>query len=430
MSATAVATSGLRSDTVRDPSIGRRRIKIASVFTVMAAFLLWFALSMRASYVQFLLAKYPGPGVPVHTLATRPTAWVSLAVVVVIGGLAVADLLARRSVKVLAMSIAGLAFAISFLVWAYAAPNAGFLADPLPGTVSFATPLILGAMSGCLCERSAVINVAIEGQFLVAAFLASVFASMTQVGSLGLLGGVIAGIAMAALLALFAIKYHVNQVVLGVVLILLATGLTGFFLDQIPNVGSVTDFLNNPPVLLPIAIPGLASIPFLGDSFFNQTILVYIMYASVAFVTFLIFRTRWGLRVRAVGEHPTAADTVGIKVNRMRWQAVLLGGVFAGLGGAFFTVGSAGAFNRGDTGGNGFIALAALIMGRWHPIGATFAALFFGFMESLALQLGTTGRVPSDLLAMAPYVATIVVVAGFVGRVRPPAADGEPYVKG
>jgi simple sugar transport system permease protein len=219
-------------------------------------------------------------------------------------------------------------------------------------------------------------------------------------------------------------------VVLGVVLVLLATGLTGFLLDQIPSTEHATNLLNNPPILSPIAIPGLSDIPLVGQSLFDQTVLVYLMYVSVAFVSFLLFETRWGLRVRAVGEHPTAADTVGIKVNRMRWQSVLLGGVFAGLGGAYFTVGSTGAFDRGVTGGNGFIALAALIMGRWHPVGATVASLFFGFMWNLQNQLSFTQKIPSDLLGMTPYIATIIAVAGFVGRVRPPAADGEPYVKG
>ncbi|MGH3496843.1 MAG: ABC transporter permease, partial [Nocardioidaceae bacterium] len=187
--------------------------------------------------------------------------------------------------------------------------------------------------------------------------------------------------------------------------------------------------LNNPPTLSDISIPVLSNIPVVGDSLFNQTVLVYIMYVSVAVVTFLLFKTRWGLRVRAVGEHPQAADTVGIKVNRMRWQAVLFGGVFAGIGGAYFTIGSTGSFDRGVTGGNGFIALAALIMGRWHPVGATMAALFFGFMWNLQNQLSFTAKIPSDLLGMTPYLATIIAVAGFVGRVRPPAADGEPYVK-
>ena len=179
-----------------------------------------------------------------------------------------------------------------------------------------------------------------------------------------------------------------------------------------------------------IAVPGLSEIPILGGPLFNQTLLVYLMYVSVFVVTFLLFETRWGLRVRSVGEHPKAADTVGIKVNRVRWQAVLFGGVFAGLGGAYFTVGSTGSFDNDASAGNGFIALAAVIMGRWHPIGATFAALFFGFTWTLQAQLQVLDKIPGELLRASPYLATIIAVAGFVGRVRPPAADGVPYVKG
>ena len=168
----------------------------------------------------------------------------------------------------------------------------------------------------------------------------------------------------------------------------------------------------------------------MGEALFTQTLLVYLMYVAIVAVPFVLYQTRWGLRVRSVGEHPKAADTVGIRVNRVRWQAVLAGGGLAGLGGAYFTVGSSGSFDQDISNGQGFIALAAVIMGRWHPVGATLAALFFGFMWNLQNQVGLVGKVPSEFLGAAPYIATIVAVAGFVGRVRPPAADGEPYVKG
>jgi simple sugar transport system permease protein len=183
-------------------------------------------------------------------------------------------------------------------------------------------------------------------------------------------------------------------------------------------------------VLTAVKIPGLGDIPFIGPILFNQTALVYLTYVAIALVTFMLFETRWGLRVRSVGEHPKAADTVGINVTRVRYSAVLWAGVLAGLGGAFFTVGYAGAFSKEMTAGNGFIALAALIMGRWHPIGATVAALFFGFATQLQSQLQIVDTpIPGELLLMAPYLATIIAVAGLVGRVRAPKADGEPYVK-
>lgn len=419
---------------VRDPAEVRRRTKLSVILGVVTALLVYFALAIHTTHVQYILVQVPSADTPVHTITSKPTLWVCAALVLCIAVAAGVGLLPKGWLSLLAMVVAGLAFALGFLIWAYSdQPSGAFevkMANPLPGTLAIATPLILGALAGCLCERAAVINVAIEAQFIMASFFAALVASMASSTTAGLLGGIAAGVAVGALLAVFAIKYQVNQVVLGVVLVLLATGLTGFLLDQISSDQHAQNLLNSPPILSSIAIPGLSNIPVVGPSLFDQTVLVYLMYASVAVVTFLLFETRWGLRVRAVGEHPQAADTVGIKVNRMRWQAVLLGGVFAGLGGAYFTVGSTGSFDRGVTGGNGFIALAALIMGRWHPVGATIACVFFGFAWNLQNQLSFTQKIPSDLLGMTPYLATIIAVAGFVGRVRPPAADGEPYVKG
>jgi simple sugar transport system permease protein len=328
--------------------------------------------------------------------------------------------------------VVGLAFYAGFIVWAYADQTGSFqssIPNPLPGTIRIATPLVLGALAGCMCERAGVINIAIEGQFLMGAFFASVAASLAFNAYMGLVGAILAGVAISALLAVFSLRYLVNQVVLGVVLIALATGLTSFLLSQIPSDPAIKQYLNEPPRLESLPIPLLSKIPVVGDALFNQSILVYLMYVSVAAVWFILFQTKWGLRVRSVGEHPQAADTVGIKVNRIRWQAVLVGGIFAGLGGAYYTVGSTGTFDRDVSSGNGFIALAAVIMGRWHPVYATMAALFFGFTWNLQSQLSFVDKIPSQLLGMTPYLATIIAVAGFVGRVRPPAADGEPYVK-
>ena len=199
---------------------------------------------------------------------------------------------------------------------------------------------------------------------------------------------------------------------LGVVLIALATGLTDFLLSQIPDDPEIKKYLNEPLILEKVPVSGLVDIPVIGPALFNQTILVYIMYGSVVFVTLLLFQTTWGLRVRSVGEHPKAADTVGINVNRIRWQAVLLGGVFAGLGGAFFTVGSTGTFDSNASAGNGFIALAAVIMGRWHPVGATLASLLFGFCFTLQAQLAFLDKIPGELLRASPYLVTVIAVAG------------------
>jgi general nucleoside transport system permease protein len=330
---------------------------------------------------------------------------------------------------VLLYTLFGLAFVVTFVSWAWAATDQAFpLTDQLQGTLNTATPLIFGALAGVLCERAGVINIAIEGQFLAGAFAAAVLATVSGSAWVGILGAVFAGVLIAAMLAVFAIRYLVNQVVLGVVLVVFATGLTGFLFDQLVQEDPTA--YNSPSVLAPLELPVLSDVPVFGTVLFHQTALVYTMYVAVAVVLFVLFKTRWGLRVRSVGEHPRAADTVGINVLRIRYQAVLAGGIFAGLGGAFFTVGLSGSFNKEMTAGNGFIALAAVIMGRWHPLGAALAALLFGFTTQLQSQLQILSTpIPGELLLMAPYVVTVVAVAGLVGRVRAPRADGEPYVK-
>lgn len=336
--------------------------------------------------------------------------------------------LSKRS-EALAGAVGGVAFLVGFLTWAAAGRDLPFpVSNQFAGTLEVATPLVLGALAGVLCERAGVINVAIEGQFLTAALAATVVGSVTQSIAAALIAAIVAGVAMAALLAVFSIKYLVNQVVLGVVLNLLATGVTGFVFDQL--VKPQSDTLNSAPVLQAIAIPGLSKIPFLGPIFFNQSILAYLAGISVLLVWILLYKTTWGLRVRAVGEHPKAADTVGIGVIGIRWSAVLAGGVFAGLGGAFFTLGATGSFSKELTVGNGFVALAAVIMGRWHPGWAAIMALLFGFVTQMSSQLQTLSTpVPSQFLLILPYVATVIAVAGLIGRVRAPAADGQPYEK-
>ena len=417
---------------VRDPAETQRRIKMGGTLLLLAALIFCFWWSIEDEKVFYLLSGERTRDTEPGELATHSVTLVCGVLVLAASVAAILGLIRRGAVTLISMLVVGVAFLLCFVIWAYADLDVAFepwITNPLPGTFAIATPLILGALAGCLCERAGVINVAIEGQFLAGAFFASVVASLTYSAGAGLLGGIVAGVGISAMLALFSIRYLVNQVVLGVVLVVFAQGLTNFLLDQIPNDPKIKAYLNEPPKLDDIALPGLSKIPFIGEAMFDQTILVYVMYASVIIVTFIMFETRWGLRVRSVGEHPKAADTVGIKVKRIRWQAVLFAGVFAGLGGAYYTVGSTGSFDKNVSSGNGFIALAAVIMGRWHPLWATFAALFFGFMSSLRDQLTLVDKIPSELLTMTPYLATVIAVAGFVGRVRPPAADGEPYVK-
>jgi len=431
---TSVAPARAASSTsqVRDRADRTRQLRLMATFGFAVAVLVWFALAVQDPNVTYVLGERVTKEFQPKPLDGSLISWA--AVVVAAAALVAAALnrFPRGAWGLTTGLVVGLAFYLGFLMWAYADQGEGFraaIANPIPGTIRIATPLVLGALAGVLCERAGVVNIAIEAQFIAGAFFASVVASLAFQAYTGLLGGVAAGLLIAAMLALFAIRYQVDQIVLGVVLVAFAAGLTSFLLGQIPNDPQVKQYFNEPPILKPLRIPGLADIPVVGEALFDQTLLVYLMYASVALVTFLLFQTRWGLRVRAVGEHPKAADTVGIIVNRVRWQAVLLGGVFAGLGGAYYTVGSTGAFDRDASAGTGFIALAAVIMGRWHPVGATFAAVFFGFMWNLQNQLSFVDKLPGELLGAAPYLATIIAVAGFVGRVRPPAADGQPYVK-
>jgi general nucleoside transport system permease protein len=427
---TAITTEGTVA--VRDRADVRRQVKLAVLFGLVTVLVLYFWISVADFHVTYTLGERVTKDDPATEINAQPLMIIALVVAAAAFVLALLNKVPRGGLGALVYALVGLSFAAGFIIWCYADQSGAFsvaIINPFPGTVRLAAPLIFGGLAGCLCERAGVINIAIEGQFLMGAFLAAVFSSMAYSAEMGLLGGVVAGVGMAALLAVFALRYQVNQVVLGVVLIALATGLTDFLLSQIPDDPKIKQYLNEPLILQRIAIPGLSDIPVIGPALFNQTLLIYIMYGSVVFVTLLLFQTTWGLRVRSVGEHPKAADTVGIKVNRVRWQAVLLGGVFAGLGGAYFTVGSTGTFDSNASAGNGFIALAAVIMGRWNPIGATLASLLFGFCFTLQAQLAFLDKIPGELLRASPYLVTVIAVAGFVGRVRPPAADGEPYVK-
>lgn len=321
-------------------------------------------------------------------------------------------------------------FASGLLVWAIgstANPSVS-LVSLLNGAVLLSVPMIFGSMGGLLCERSGIVNIAIEGQLLLGAFTAVLIGSITKNPWAGLVAAIIGGMLVSALLAIFAIKYLVDQVIVGVVVNVLVSGLTGFFFTRVLEPNAPT--LNSAPKLPAFAIPGLSEIPVFGPVLFKQNVLVYIMYIVVAAIWFALNKTKWGLRTRAVGEHPKAADTLGVNVNRLRATNVLLAGAVAGMGGAFFTLVSVSSFNSDMTAGQGYIALAALIFGRWTPIGALSAALLFGFSLNLQFVLSILGTsVPTELLAMLPYLVTIFAVAGLVGRSRGPAAVGIPYVK-
>lgn len=376
-----------------------------------------FQLSQRRDLIQL-------PDLEAPTLASSIACAIILAM---LAGYSILLTLRSRKVPLWLIVVFAAVFMVGFLTWAASGSTI-----PVPGlfvgTVTLSVPLIFGALGGVISERSGVVNVAIEGQLLAGAFSSALVASVTGNPYLGLLAAAIAGVLVAFVLAAFSIKYIVDQVIVGVVLNVLVVGLTSFFFSQVLSENAAV--LNAPEVFDRIDIPVLSEIPILGPALFRQTIIVYIMYVAVAAVYFGLFHTRWGLRVRSVGEHPKAADTVGINVNGTRFWNVSLAGAIAGFGGAFFTLGSVGAFNKEMTAGLGFIALAAVIFGRWDPIRATLAALLFGFASNLQNVLSIIGSpVPSEFMLMLPYVVTIFAVAGLVGRSRPPAADGKPYIK-
>ncbi|MDX1469366.1 MAG: ABC transporter permease, partial [Acidimicrobiia bacterium] len=296
----------------------------------------------------------------------------------------------------------------------------------LRSTVTLSVVVVLGALTGLMCERVGVINIGIEGQLLASAFASIVLSS--AFGTLvGIIGGLLVGGVLGLFLAWMTIKYRVDQIIAGVVINIFALGLTSFMSSRI--LSELID-LNAPARVPQVRIPLLADIPVIGQMFFDHTFFVYGMFVLVIGIHIGLFYTRWGLRSRSVGEHPKAADTAGINVYWVRYRNVVLGGMVAGFGGAFLGLAQVARFEENMTGGIGFIGLAAMIFGKWLPFGALGAGLVFGFARSLQQKasLLNTG-IPSEFLLMIPAIVTVVVVAGVVGKTRPPAADGQPYIK-
>ena len=322
--------------------------------------------------------------------------------------------------------------ALAFLVWVTSGGSMN-LPGIIQSTLTAATPLTLGAMAGILCERVGIINIAIEGMMLSGAFAAVACASLFDSLWMGLLAGSLVGGLMASLHAWLSIKYKVDQIISGTVINILAAGATRFLNLRILEPAS----LSTPGSFEPVSIPVLSDIPIIGPILFQNQPTVYIMLILLILVNYIIFFTPWGLRMRACGEHPRAADTVGVHVNRMRYVSVIIGGLIAGIGGAYFSLGVVGTFEDGMTRGQGFVALAAMIFGNWNPFGAFLAALLFGFANAIQVKMQIIQPllpfidqpIPHQFLQMAPYLLTIIVVAGVVGRARPPAAEGKPYEK-
>lgn len=307
------------------------------------------------------------------------------------------------------------------VIYAYAT-NAVVTTAVLASTIRQSTPLILGALCGLIGERSGVVNIGIEGQMLMAAFVA--FLANVYLGNLWLatLIGALTGAFMGLLLAWMAVTLKMDQIIGGTVINILAIGITGYF---------YVAGLTTQGKFQPIALGPLADIPLLGPIFFRNGPITYLAIILVFVLHYVLFYTRWGLRTRAVGEHPSAADTVGVNVYKIRYINVILGGALAGLAGAFLTLEGVGTFERLMTNGRGFLALAIMIFGKWTPLGSWGAALLFGFTYAMQTQLQFWGLdLPPQFIGSLPYILTILVLAGFVGRSRAPAASGVPYEKG
>ena len=290
------------------------------------------------------------------------------------------------------------------------------------GTV-FALPLALAAMVGIMCERTGIVNIGIEGTLLLSSFVAFYVAIAAKSIVIGFLVAMATGVAMSLLLALMSVTWKMDQIIAGTILNILATGLTSFFYIQgnmLPNM-----FRQKP-------IPGLSNLPFFGDVLFKHGLLMYIGFVVIITLYYGLFHTPWGLRTRAVGEHPSSADTAGVSVSRMRYVNVAIAGAIGGLCGSYLVLELVGSWNRGFTAGKGFTALALMIFGRWNPMGALAAAMFFGLAQAGANQLmiNDTVNIPPQFVGILPYVMTIIVLAISAGKVRPPAAEGQPYEKG
>jgi simple sugar transport system permease protein len=408
--------------------VNRRAMGLAAFYFVLAGvLLLLFAPGIDpGTDTEFTLnlGSAPAIALPNVVLPSVPVIYLMAGVAAFCGALQLTRAVGAR--WAILLSIALIAFVFGFLTWS-AAGKSMSLVGILQTTLYRAVPITFAALSGVMCERSGVVNIAIEGMLLSGAFVAAVVASITGNNWVGLVAAVVTGGLLAAVLAVLSIRYRVNQIIAGTVINIFAAGITAFLSTRVL---SQNKDLNIPPRFDPIVIPVLSDIPIIGPIFFSGSFFVYAVFVLVGLIHFALFYTRYGLRVRSVGEHPRAADTVGINVNFTRYRNVILGGMVAGLGGAYFTIGSTGSFERDMTAGRGFIGLAAMIFGGWSPIGAFLASLIFGFADALQSRLSILGSaVPSEFLLMVPYIVTIVVVAGLVGRVRMPAADGTPYTK-
>ncbi len=416
--------------------ITRRRI-IAVFLLVLGIFILLEATGLDRDLVTTLTFESTSlgetPTVGVLPLPTSAYLLLVGALFIVSGGLNLMELAGRwRRISLALLAVCGALF-IPTIIIAAAAGNDTNVTTIVAESLRLATPLAIGAFAGIWCERAGVVNIAIEGMMLFAAcfgfvtlfFLRGTDLPLGTAQLLAVIIGVLSGGLIALLHGWLSITFRTDQIVSGTVINILAVGITSFVRrEYLLSTEAGAAKLGN------ISLPVLSDLPIVGEAIFTNQPIFFLMFVMLAFTHVVMFHTRWGLRTRAVGEHPHAADTLGIHVNRTRWINVFVSGMIAGLAGAWFSLEATGSFNDGMTRGAGFIALAAMIFGKWTPIGAFGAALLFGFSDSLGIRLQMVGvGFPVQFLQMVPYAVTLVVLAGFIGRASPPKAVGQPYVK-
>ena len=423
MAATATAVAPRRG-------LAKHQI-VAIIGVLIAALMVWLvSRDLAPGGISTLRITYPGAKASEPALLSLPlpTIWTIAAIsLLLVGG--AARLWLRPSANAISVYIGLLIFAVIFdiLIWANNGSRTDII-DLLARTIRLATPIALGALAGILCERSGVTNIAIEGLMLTGACVGFIAALLFSSSWIGVLAAILAGGAIVMVHALLAIHYKTDQIISGTVINILAVGVTGFLRQSVilPLQAKGTTTASLPE----IPIPGLSQIPVIGPLLFTHKPITYAMLLLVVFVHVMLFYTPWGLRTRAVGEHPRAADTMGINVIRLRYLNVWCAGLVAGLAGAWFSLEASFNFDDLMTNGKGFIGLAAMIFGKWTPFGSLAGALIFTSADALQIRLqGLDFALPSQFIQMLPYVITIIVLAGVVGRARPPAALGKPYEK-
>jgi len=411
----------------KDTTVLRQKF-MGALFLAIAAFIWFVFVRTTDSAMQTIFVMTPGGSIATISNLTFNTKFALKTIAILsalLGGYQIVKGFGKYSNVIL--GVEGILLIISFLAWGAGGGTVN-IGGMLRVAIMRSVPVVLGAFSGILCERVGVVNIAIEGMMITGALVGSMFGSVFGLWA-GVVAAIISGALTASVHAMLSIKYKVNQIISGTIINIFTVGLTSYIVTKILQVAE-WQYLNQSGFFPSFDLPLFSKIPFFGPIFFRQNMFVYALYILVVLLSIVLFRTKWGLRLRAVGEYPKAADTLGINVFRTRYIGVILGGMMAGFAGSYFSLGSLGYFEQVMTAGRGFIGLAAMIFGKWTPVGSLGAGLLFGFAESLSTNLSILRfPIPPEVLLMVPYILTMVILAGVVGRSQGPAAAGVPYEK-